>query len=120
LQKLLDSTQLIQAMQQPIQATLERMTEFDRFQEAALSLTEAVMVLSTQLERSGHISRQAVRRRQARSLDFPADGVSANGVLAGGISEDGISHGSPTGLEADGMGDAVVLKLDSPTIRKAG
>jgi len=54
-----------------------------------LSLTEAVMVLSTQLERSGHISRQAVRRRQS-------------------------------GLEADGMGDAVVLKLDSPTIRKAG
>jgi hypothetical protein len=89
LQKLLDSTQLVQAMQQPIQATLERMTEFDRFQEAALSLTEAVMVLSTQLERSGHISRQAVRRRQS-------------------------------GLEADGMGDAVVLKLDSPTIRKAG
>jgi hypothetical protein len=42
LQKLLDSTQLIQTMQQPIQATLERMTEFDRFQEAALSLTEAV------------------------------------------------------------------------------
>jgi hypothetical protein len=120
LQKLLDSTQLIQAMQQPIQATLERMTEFDRFQEAALSLTEAVMVLSTQLERSGHISRQAVRRRQARSLDFPADGISADGVLAGGISGDGISNGSPTGLEADGMGDAVVLKLDSPTIRKAG
>jgi biopolymer transport protein ExbB/TolQ len=120
LQKLLDSTQLVQAMQQPIQATLERMTEFDRFQEAALSLTEAVMVLSTQLERSGHISRQAVRRRQARSSDPQADGISADGVIAGGIFEDGISHGSPMGLEADGASDAVVLKLDSPTIRKAG
>ena len=101
------------------------MTEFDRFQEAALSLTEAVMVLSTQLERSGHISRQAVRRRQARSSDpqadgMSADGISADGVIAGGIFEDGISQGSPMGLEADGASDAVVLKLDSPTIRKAG
>ena len=78
------------------------------------------MVLSTQLERSGHVSRQAVRRRQARSSDFLADGISADGISADGISADGISYGSGMGLEGDGMSDAVVLKLDSPTIRKAG
>jgi hypothetical protein len=93
LQKLLDSTQLIQTMQQPIQATLERMTEFDRFQEAALSLTEAVMVLSSQLERAGHVSRQAVRRRAARDLQID---------------------------ETDQAAQAVVLKLDSQELRKAG
>lgn len=101
LQKLLDSTQLVQAMQQPIQATLERMTEFDRFQEAAVSLTEAVMVLSSQLERSGHISRQAVRRRAARELP----------------TEQQISDSVPSAHEPD---QAVVLKLDSQALRKAG
>jgi len=101
LQKLLDSTQLVQAMQQPIQATLERMTEFDRFQEAAVSLTEAVMVLSSQLERSGHISRQAVRRRAAR--DLPSEEQNHNSV--------------PSTNEVD---QAVVLKLDSQAMRKAG
>ncbi|MFM7973956.1 MAG: hypothetical protein ACKO8U_02720, partial [Pirellula sp.] len=101
LQKLLDSTQLVQAMQQPIQATLERMTQFDRFQEAALSLTEAVMVLSSQLERSGHVSRQAVRRRAARDLQVEdsADELEAS---------------------SDQIAQAVVLKLDSPSTRKAG
>jgi biopolymer transport protein ExbB/TolQ len=101
LQKLLDSTQLVQAMQQPIQATLERMTQFDRFQEAALSLTEAVMVLSSQLERSGHVSRQAVRRRAARDLqvDDSADEPEAS---------------------SDQIAQAVVLKLDSPSTRKVG
>jgi hypothetical protein len=92
LQKLLDSTQLVQAMQQPIQSTLERMTQFDRFQEAALSLTEAVMVLSTQLERAGHLNRQTVRRRSARELDNQAN-------------------------EAE---ESMVLKLDSQETRKAG
>jgi len=101
LQKLLDSTQLVQAMQQPIQATLERMTQFDRFQEAAMSLTEAVMVLSSQLERSGHVSRQAVRRRVARDLQM----------------EDPIEQPDPSETELD---QTVVLKMDSQAMRKAG
>lgn len=101
LQQLLDSTQLVQAMQQPIQATLERMTEFDRFQEAALSLTEAVMVLSSQLERSGHVSRQAVRRRVARDA-----------------STDDQTQSSVT--DAPQVDQAVVLKIDSQATRKAG
>jgi len=101
LQKLLDSTQLVQAMQQPIQSTLERMTQFDRFQEAALSLTEAVMVLSSQLERAGHVNRQAVRRRAARDLQMDEIPEQIDPQL---------------GYE----NDAVVLKLDSQETRKAG
>ena len=101
LQKLLDSTQLVQAMQQPIQATLERLTQFDRFQEAALSLTEAVMVLSTQLERSGHVSRQAVRRRAARDLQ----------------AEDTLEQPDAS---TDQAAQAVVLKLETQPMRKAG
>lgn len=92
LQKLLDSTQLVQAMQQPIQSTLERMTQFDRFQEAALNLTEAVMVLSTQLERAGHLNRQSVRRRSAREFDN----------------------------QANEAGESMVLKLEAQETRKAG
>jgi biopolymer transport protein ExbB/TolQ len=101
LQKLLDSTQLVQAMQQPIQSTLERMTHFDRFQEAALNLTEAVMVLSSQLERSGHVSRQAVRRRAARDLQAEDTSEQSEEI-------------------ADQVAQAVVLKLDSHSTRKAG
>jgi hypothetical protein len=67
LEKLLQSSQLVDAMQQPLQATLERMTEVDRFHEAAMGLSEAVMVLNTQLQRSGHLGRQAVRRRSANN-----------------------------------------------------
>ncbi len=65
LEKLLESSQLVQAMQQPLQATLERLTEVDRFEEAAISLSEAVMVLNSQLQRSGQLGRQTVRRRAA-------------------------------------------------------
>jgi len=65
LEKLLESSQLVQAMQQPLQATLERLTDVDRFEEAAISLSEAVMVLTSQLQRSGQLGRQTVRRRTA-------------------------------------------------------
>jgi len=92
---------LVQAMQQPIQSTLERMTHFDRFQEAALNLTEAVMVLSSQLERSGHVSRQAVRRRAARDLQAEDTSEQSEEI-------------------ADQVAQAVVLKLDSHSTRKAG
>lgn len=65
LEKLLESSQLVQTMQQPLQATLERLTDVDRFEEAAISLSEAVMVLTSQLQRSGQLGRQTVRRRTA-------------------------------------------------------
>jgi len=66
-----------------------------------MSLTEAVMVLSSQLERSGHVSRQAVRRRVARDLQM----------------EDPIEQPDPSETELD---QTVVLKMDSQAMRKAG
>ncbi|MFO0012505.1 MAG: MotA/TolQ/ExbB proton channel family protein [Planctomycetota bacterium] len=63
LQKLLDSTNLVSAMQVPIEATLNRLTDIDRFHDAAICLTEAVAVLGTQMERHGYLGRQSVRRR---------------------------------------------------------
>lgn len=64
LQKLLDSSQLVGSMQGPIEATLSRLTDVDRFHDAAVCLAEAVAVLGTQMERYGYLGRQPVRRRQ--------------------------------------------------------
>jgi len=63
LQRLLDSSQMVGAMQGPIEATLHRLTDVDRFHDAAICLTEAVAVLGTQMERYGYLGRQPVRRR---------------------------------------------------------
>jgi biopolymer transport protein ExbB/TolQ len=63
LENLLASSQLVGAMQAPIEATLNRLTDVDRFHDAAVCLMEAVALLSTQMERHGFLGRQAVRRR---------------------------------------------------------
>jgi biopolymer transport protein ExbB/TolQ len=63
LTKLLDSTQLISALQTPIESTLNRLTDIDRFHDAAICLTEAVAFLGSQMERHGILGRQPVRRR---------------------------------------------------------
>jgi biopolymer transport protein ExbB/TolQ len=65
LQKLLDSTQLVNAMQAPIESTLNRLTDIDRFHDAAVCLTEAVAFLGSQMERHGVLGRQTARRRAA-------------------------------------------------------
>ena len=52
-------------MEMPLQATLERLTDVDRFHDAAICLTEAVAVLGTQMERYGYLGRQPVRRKSA-------------------------------------------------------
>lgn len=65
LAKLLESTQLVGAMQAPVEATLSRLTEIDRFHDAAVCLTEAVAFLGTQMERHGVLGRQTARRRAA-------------------------------------------------------
>jgi hypothetical protein len=67
LQKLLDSSQMMHAMQGPIEATLHRLTDVDRFHDAAVCLTEAVAVIGTQMERYGYLGRQPVRRRTPES-----------------------------------------------------
>jgi uncharacterized protein YukE len=63
LNQLIEKNDAIRNMEQPLQITLERLTEFDRFHEVAICMTEAVAVLGTQLERHGFLGRQAVRRR---------------------------------------------------------
>jgi low affinity Fe/Cu permease len=67
LQKLLDSSQLVGAMQAPIEATLNRLTDVDRFHDAAVCLTEAVAFLGSQMERHGYLGRQTARRRAAEA-----------------------------------------------------
>jgi hypothetical protein len=81
LQKLLDSSQLVSAMQGPIDATLTRLTDVDRFHDAAVCLAEAVAVLGTQMERYGYLGRQPVRRR----------GPDAEDAIAKRVPEDALS-----------------------------
>jgi biopolymer transport protein ExbB/TolQ len=58
-----ENASVISSMDEPIQRVLHRMTDIDRFHDAAICLTEAVAVLGTQLERHGYIGRTAARRR---------------------------------------------------------
>ena len=62
---LVDKHEAVRSMEKPLQATLERLTDVDRFHDAAICLTEAVAVLGTQMERYGYLGRQPVRRRSA-------------------------------------------------------
>jgi biopolymer transport protein ExbB/TolQ len=73
LQKLLDSSQLVGAMQAPIEATLSRLTDVDRFHDAAVCLTEAVAFLGSQMERHGYLGRQTARRRAAEAIRNESD-----------------------------------------------
>ncbi len=62
---LIEKHDAVRSMEMPLQATLERLTDVDRFHDAAICLTEAVAVLGTQMERYGYLGRQPVRRRAA-------------------------------------------------------
>ena len=66
---LIDKHEAVRSMEKPLQATLERLTDVDRFHDAAICLTEAVAVLGTQMERYGYLGRQPVRRRSAETTD---------------------------------------------------
>ena len=57
LTKLVDRCDQFAALDQSAQQTLARLTDVDRFHEAAICLTEAIAVLGIQLERSGEIGR---------------------------------------------------------------
>ncbi len=67
--ELSENTSVIAAMEEPIQRVLHRMTDIDRFHDAAICLTEAVAVLGTQLERHGYIGRTTARRRTSESTE---------------------------------------------------
>jgi hypothetical protein len=64
-----ENASVISAMEEPIQRVLHRMTDIDRFHDAAICLTEAVAVLGTQLERHGYIGRTAARRRPTEASE---------------------------------------------------
>jgi len=108
LEKLLDSSQLVAAMQKPIEATLERMTEVDRFHEAAIGLSEAVMVLGTQLERFGPMARQPVRRRGTESSSNP---IASNPIASSSSIQ--LAPDESTSMARDETpSEAVILPLD--------
>ena len=65
LHRLIEKHDAVRSMEMPLQATLERLTDVDRFHDAAICLTEAVAVLGTQMERYGYLGRQPVRRKSA-------------------------------------------------------
>jgi hypothetical protein len=62
LRELVDKCDAFRMMEEGLQQNLSRLTDVDRFHEAAICLTEAVAVLGTQMERAGYIGKQAVRR----------------------------------------------------------
>jgi biopolymer transport protein ExbB/TolQ/uncharacterized protein (DUF305 family) len=57
LNKLVEDCQGFKVLDDTIQQTLTRMTDVDRFHEAAVCMTEAIAVLGIQLERSGQIGK---------------------------------------------------------------
>ncbi len=62
LRELIEKADLVKSMEAPIQSTLQRLTDVDRFHDAAVCLAEAIAVLGTQMERYGYLGRQPVRR----------------------------------------------------------
>jgi chromosome segregation ATPase len=72
---LIDRCDLVKSLESPLQETLHKLTDIDRFHDAAICLTEAVAVLGTQMERYGYLGRQQVRRREA---DNDQEGVSSS------------------------------------------
>jgi biopolymer transport protein ExbB/TolQ len=65
LHALIEKHDAVRDMEPPLEAMLQRLTNVDRFHDAAICLTEAVAVLGTQMERYGYLGRQPVRRKSA-------------------------------------------------------
>lgn len=65
LHELIEKHDAVRDMEPPLEAMLQRLTNVDRFHDAAICLTEAVAVLGTQMERYGYLGRQPVRRKSA-------------------------------------------------------
>ncbi len=75
LRDLLEKSDAIRSLDQSLQGTLGRLTDVDRFHEAAICLTEAVAVLGIQMERNGVLGRQTARRRTPTTpiVDSPTE-----------------------------------------------
>lgn len=88
LERLLQSSQLVAAMQAPMAASLERLSDMERFHEAAVSLSEAITVLGAQVEQIAHagpsVQRRVVLRRRNESS---GNVVNTDGDAAGGLPQ---------------------------------
>lgn len=73
LEQLIDKGEALRKVEDGLQQNLARLTDIDRFHEAAICLTEAVAVLGTQMERAGYIGRQRLRRVIAETQESHAE-----------------------------------------------
>lgn len=78
LNTLIEKNDAIRSMEAPLQATLERLTDVDRFHDAAICLTEAIAVLGTQMERYGFLGRKPIRRKE----ELDGDALQPNTTLS--------------------------------------
>ena len=65
LHELIEKHDAVRGMEPPLEAMLQRLTNVDRFHDAAICLTEAVAVLGTQMERYGYLGRKPARQKSA-------------------------------------------------------
>lgn len=71
---LLSKQDQVERLEQQVERSLQRLTDVDRFSDAAVCLTEAVAVLGTHLERRGMIGKQ----KQRRTGRISVSGTSSN------------------------------------------
>ncbi len=69
LTSLVENCERFEALDQSVQQTLSRMTDVDRFHEAAVCLAEAIAVIGIQLERSGQIGKIVRNRNVFDEID---------------------------------------------------
>ena len=67
--KLIDKSSDLENMDRTIDQSLSRLTDVDRFHEAAVCMTEAVAFIATQLERQGMLGRKSARTSEPRVAD---------------------------------------------------
>lgn len=114
LSQLIEKADLVKAMETPLQATLQRMTDIDRFHDAAVCLTEAVAVLGTQMERYGYLGRQPLRRRADTLEPSVAPNSSATKNAANSMGKSASHSDNFDGSPED------VNPVSIPFTRKAG
>ena len=73
LTRLIDKCERFESLDQSMQHTLQRLTDVDRFHEAAIAMTEAIAVLGIQLERNGQIGPSVRVPRRTPTGEAAAD-----------------------------------------------
>jgi chromosome segregation ATPase len=115
LERLLETSQLVAAMQAPMAASLERLSDMERFHEAAVSLSEAITVLGAHVEQIAHAGptgqRRAVLRRRN---DSPGNVLAPEGEDAKALqATSSPSNSDPEHRDQD---ERLEYESESPTI----